>query len=98
MGQAIVSPVALVPGATQVVKAAGPTQYRGIVLRETSASGCVLRIWDSASAASGTLLDVVVVAANAAVSNMLPAPVWASNGIVIERVSGTNYEGSVFTG
>lgn len=98
MVPSLASPIALVAGATQVVKAAGPSQYQGIVVRETAGTGCVLRIWDNGSAASGTLIDIVAVGANAVVSNVLPVQVWVSNGIFIERVSGTTYEGSIFTG
>lgn len=91
-------PVALVPGATQVVKAAGPSTYLGIKVRETSAGACVLRIWDNASAASGKLLDIVVLASGGYVSQVLPIGIHVENGIFIERVSGTNYEGSVLIG
>lgn len=84
----------LVAGATQAVTT-GTGFYRGIVVRETSAAALVLRIWDNASAASGTLLDVIVVAANARADSLPPTPIQYVNGIYIERVSGTNYEGSI---
>lgn len=90
--------VPLVAGATQIVAAAGPGMYKGIVVRETSAAALVLRIWDNASAASGTLLDIISVAANGVVSSWPVDALWFSNGVFIERVSGTNFEGSVRLG
>lgn len=85
----------LVVGATQIV-ATGPGMYCGIVVRETSAAALVLRVWDNASAASGTLLDVIALAANQSfVSFTSILPCRYEKGIFIERVSGTNYEGSV---
>jgi len=89
-------PVALVAGATQAVRV-GPGTYRGIVVRETSAAALVLRLWDNDDAASGTLVDIVAVPANGVVSTDV-APVQLSVGLFIERVSGTNYEGSVRLG
>lgn len=94
-GPVISTPVPLVIGATQIV-ATGPGVYCGLVVRETSGGAMVLRIWDNASAASGTLLDVVVLAANARTETFTSIlPLRYTNGVFIERVSGTNYEGSV---
>lgn len=91
-------PVALVSGATQVLKA-GPTRYKGIVVRELSAGAMVLRLWDNASAASGTVIDVISVAANGVAQVYLPDDgVACANGLFLERVSGTNFEGSVRLG
>lgn len=90
--------VPLVAGAGQVVKTSRH-RYKGIVVRETAGTGAVLRIWDDPASATGTLLDVVVVAANAVVSVYLPDDgVVAEDGIFIERVSGTTYEGSIRLG
>lgn len=90
--------VPFVAGATQVVKAAGPCMYKGVVCRELSAATLVLRIWDNASAASGTIVDEVVLGANGFVSSWVSDGIWCSNGLFVERVSGTNYEGSVRLG
>jgi hypothetical protein len=91
-------PIALVAGASQVIRGAR-TRYKGIVVRETAGTGAVLRIWDNASAASGTLIDVIVIGANAVVSIYLPDDgIVAEKGIYIERVSGTTYEGSIRLG
>lgn len=91
-------PVALVAGATQAIKSSGPARYRGITVRELSGAALVLKIYDNGSAASGTIIDIVSVAANATVSYTLPDDIHASNGLFIERVSGTSYEGSVRLG
>lgn len=90
--------VALVAGASQAV-CPRPTRYKGIVVRETSAAALVLRVWDNASAASGTLLDVISLAANGVYSSSIAdGGIQAINGIFLERVSGTNFEGSVRLG
>ena len=87
-------PVALVAGATQVV-ATGTGVYCGLVCHDLAA-GCVLRVWDNASAASGTLLDVIVLTAGARTESFTSIlPLRYTFGVFIERVSGTTYEGSV---
>lgn len=94
-GPALSVPVALVAGASQVV-ATGPGVYCGIVVRETSGAALVLRIWDNASAASGTIIDIISLAANARTETFTSIlPLKFTNGVFIERVSGTNFEGSV---
>lgn len=89
----------LVAGATQVL-AARPTRYKGIVVRETSGGACVLRLWDNASAASGTIIEIVSLAANATATIHLGGDggIACANGLFLERVSGTNFEGSVRLG
>lgn len=87
-------PVALVAGATQQV-ATGAGLYCGMVIRETSAAALVLRVWDGTSA-TGTLLDVISLAANGRMESFTSIhPVAYRIGVFIERVSGTNYEGAV---
>jgi hypothetical protein len=88
--------VALTGGASQIVRN-GPTIYKGIIVRDTGA-GCLIRVWDNASAASGTIIDIV----NLGAAGVSPTPnninLWCQNGVFIERVSGTTYEGSVRLG
>lgn len=91
--------VPLVAGASQIVLAAGPGRYKGIVVRETSAAALVLRLWDNASAAAGTIIDIVSVAANGVADIKFDdGGIALTNGLFVERVSGTNYEGSVRLG
>ena len=94
-GPVLSTATALVAGASQIV-ATGPGVYCGIVARETAGIACVLRVWDNASAASGTLLDVVVMTANSGpITFTSILPCRYTNGVFIERVSGTTYEGCV---
>lgn len=83
-------------GSDQVVLAA-PGAYRGLTVRETAGSTAAVRVYDHASAGSGTLLETVSLAANASVQLLYPAAVWAVNGIYVDIVSGT-VEGSVRVG
>ncbi len=91
-------PIALTGGASQVVSAI-PTRYKGIVVRETAGGAMVLRLWNNPAAASGTLIDVISLAANGVASITIPDDgVACSTGLFLERVSGTTYEGSVRLG
>jgi cyanophycinase-like exopeptidase len=89
--------VPLVPGATQIVSA-NRTRYKGIVVKETSAGAAVLEVYDSASAASGTLVDIITLASGGTANLFYPDGIDCQFGIVIKRVSGTNYDGSVRVG
>ncbi|MFI6162246.1 hypothetical protein ACIA59_20170 [Micromonospora haikouensis] len=88
------TPVALT-GAGQVI-AAGPAVYRGYSISASDAA--TVRIWDHPSAASGTLLDTIALAAGES------AGAWygdgglrAARGVYVEVVTGT-VEGSVRIG
>lgn len=71
-------------------------QFLGITVRETAGSTAAVRVYDNASAASGTILAVVALAANASQTVWFgPAGVRAANGIYVDIVSGA-VEGSVF--
>lgn len=96
-GNPIDVPTALTGGASQIVRA-GATVYKGIVVRETGAGALVLRVWDNASAASGTIIDIISLAANGVWNLGGDINLWCQNGVFIERVSGTTYEGSVRLG
>lgn len=80
-------------GANQAVLVA-PGYYAGVTVRETAGAVAVVRIWDNASAASGTILATVSLAANGSFSEFVPGGIRAVNGIYVEKVSGT-IEGSV---
>lgn len=89
--------VALAGGASQVVKAT-PVKYVGYAIRELAGTTAVFRLWDNVSAASGTIVDVISLAANESRSIALAYPVVVANGLFLERVSGTTYEGSIRIG
>lgn len=81
-------------GNSQVVLGS-PGYYVGFTIRETAGAAAVVRIWDNASAASGTLLDTIALAANQSIADALPGGgLRALNGIYVEKVSGA-FEGSV---
>lgn len=90
--------VPLVIGASQVIKGAGPVTFVGYTIRETSGAAAVFRLWDNGSAASGTIVDIISLAANEAKSVALPIGIALNAGLFMERVSGTNYEGSIRLG
>lgn len=71
--------------------------YCGFSLRETAGSTAAVRVYDNASAASGTLLDTISLAANESAREDYAAGLQAENGIYIDIVSGT-VEGSVRLG
>lgn len=81
-------PVALT-GSNQAVKAQ-PAVYRGFTIRETtgSASATVV-IYDNASAASGTILEQISLAAGESARECYSAGLSAVNGIYVSIVSGT---------
>lgn len=86
---------AALTGNSQIVTGS-PGFYAGFTVRETSGSAAaVIRIWDNASAASGTILDVISLTSGQSISDYLPnGGVRAYNGIYVEKVSGA-FEGSV---
>lgn len=90
------TPVALT-GANQAV-AAGPAFYRGYSIRATGATPAEVRIWDNPAAAAGTLLDTVVLAANASAQAWYDGGgIRAARGVFVEIVAGA-VEGSVRIG
>lgn len=91
---AAVTPIA-VSGDTAVHTTHG--FYAGFCLRETASSTAVVRIYDNASAASGTIIDVISLAAGESARELYPRAVRVSNGIYVKVVSGT-VEGSVRVG
>lgn len=74
------------------------TLYRGFTIRETSGSAtAVVRLFDNASAASGTVLDEVSLNAGESAREYYVEGVWAINGIYVDVVSGS-VAGSVRAG
>lgn len=69
--------------------------YLGFSLRETAGTTATLRVYDNASAASGTLLDTIQLSANESAREYYgPEGIGAVNGIYVDVVSGT-VEGSL---
>lgn len=84
-------------GSDQVVQA-GRTFYRGFSIRETSGSASALvRIYDNASAASGTVLDEVSLVAGESAREWYDSGIWADAGVYVDVVSGA-VAGSVRVG
>lgn len=78
--------------------AVGVGVLAGYTLRETAGAVATVRLWDNASAASGTILATVALAANAsAVSIADSGGIWFNAGVFAQVVAGT-VEGSVFLG
>jgi hypothetical protein len=95
MGGAPAIPVALT-GSDQAVRTTHGT-YCGFTIRETAGSTAVVRIYDHASAASGTIIDTIGLAANESAREFYPNGIRVSNGIYVDIVSGA-VEGSVRLG
>lgn len=70
--------------------------YCGFTIRETAGSTAVVRIYDN-TAASGTLLDTIGLAANESAREFYPGGIWVSTGIYVDIVSGA-VEGSIRIG
>lgn len=88
-----VVPVALT-GADQTISPTACT-YHGFAIRETTTTTvAVVRIYDSTSANSGTLLETLSIAANESVGDFYERGIVANLGIRVDIVSGT-VEGSI---
>lgn len=83
--------VPLAPGALQ----AGAGHFAGWTVRETAGAVATVRLFDNASAGTGTLLAAVNLAADSSDVAYI-GPIWAVNG-VFAVITGT-VEGSVFVG
>lgn len=84
-------------GSDQAVSAV-PTVYRGFTLRETAGAVATVRLYDNASAASGTLIDSVALAAGESRSIWLASGgILTTAGLYVKIVAGA-VEGSVRVG
>ena len=71
-------------GADQAVRS-GPAIYCGFAVQETGGSNsATVRIYDNASAASGTLIDTVNLAAGGSDARMYNRGLWCENGIYLD--------------
>lgn len=83
----LVRPVALT-GSDQAVRA-GSAIYCGFAVQETGGSNAAtVRVYDNASAATGTLIDTVNLAAGGSETRMYDRGLWCENGIYVD-VGGT---------
>ena len=82
-------------GSSQALRST-QTVYAGFTIRETAGSTAVVRLYDN-TAASGTLLETISLAANESAGAFYPGGIWAATGIYVSIVSGT-IEGSVRIG
>lgn len=80
-------------GADQVVRDSHAT-YGGYTIRETAGAVATVRIYDNASAASGTLLATISLAANESRDVQHPVGIRADRGVYVDVVAGA-VEGSV---
>ena len=76
-----------------------PATYYGLTVRNTDTVSGVIRVWDNATAASGVLLETVVVPSNTSFNIQYNVEdqaggIRALNGIYYEVVSGI-FEGSI---
>jgi len=74
-------------GSDQAVRA-DASIYCGFTIRETAGAAAVVVIYDHASAASGTILEQISLAANESRGECYPGGIWAVNGIYVDVVSG----------
>lgn len=96
MGGGLVRPVAL-SGSDQAVRTASGI-YRGLTVRETTGTaGAVVRVYDNASAAAGTLLQTVSLGNGESFNALHAIGIWAADGIYVEVESGA-IEGAVYVG
>jgi hypothetical protein len=71
-------------GSDQAV-AAIAAEYAGFVVQETGGSStATVRIYDNASAASGTLIGAANLAAGGSAYMTLNRPIWCVNGIYVD--------------
>jgi hypothetical protein len=67
----------------------GSVRYSGFTIRETGGTvGAIVRVWDNASAASGTVLDEISLAAGESAREFYPGGIRASYGVYVQVVSG----------
>lgn len=75
-------------GADQVIMDK-PCTYRGYTIRETAGATAVVRLFDNASAASGTPLEEISLGSYGSTGDLYESGLRAVNGITVDVVSGT---------
>lgn len=66
------------------VVVATPCTYRGLSIADTSGLANTVKVFDNASAASGTVIAVVALAADGSASEVVPDGVRAERGLFLE--------------
>lgn len=89
-----ITPSSARPVTASAVVASTPTTFRGLSIKDTSAAGNTIKVYDNPSAASGTILFERVLAANADVTVMDPSGVRGASGLYFSSTG--SVEGSVF--
>jgi hypothetical protein len=84
-------------GSDQAVRTA-ESLYGGYTVQETAGSAATVRIYDNASAASGTLIGAVNLAANGSADVSLVYPTWCVNGIYVDVGGAGTIAGSIRIG
>jgi len=84
-------------GADQAVRDTAGV-YHGYTVVETAGSAATVRIYDNASAASGTLIGAVNLAANGSADLCLNVGQWVTNGIYVDVGGSGTVAGSVRIG
>jgi hypothetical protein len=84
------APAVSVPltGTDQVVRDV-PAYYVGFTIRETAGATAVVRIFDHASAATGTVLEEISLTANQSAREYYPSGLRAALGVYVDVVSGS---------
>ena len=83
-------------GSDQIVRATAAI-FRGLTVHETAGSTAVVRVYDNASGASGTVLAAVSLGANESETIALTVGLYVDAGLFVDVVSGA-VEGSVWVG
>ncbi len=82
------------PPASQAART-GPGTYRGFALKETAGASASVVVWDNATTASGDILEVVTLGANASAGQEVVNGRAFSAGCFVQIVSGS-VAGAVF--
>lgn len=80
-----------------VIVATTAAAYHGFTVVCSSAGG-LFKVFDSISATSGNLIDVVQFGATVNTSSNRFIPVQARKGLVVQVITGTGIQGSIFYG
>jgi hypothetical protein len=83
-------------GSDQAI-AAAPASYLGFTIRETAGAAAVVRIFDNASAATGTVLEEISLNPGESARELYTAAIFVGAGIYVDVVSGS-VSGSVRVG
>lgn len=69
--------------------------YHGFTVVASSAGG-LYKVWDSTGTTTGNLVDIILFGATVSTANSLIQPVQARKGLVIQVITGTGIQGSIY--